>query len=207
MLRSIDSDDLPAKWEKYINSQSKLFREEILAVLGEKLAKSLPNLVKRELENLEIKFILDGTLLSLALLYEGYGHYYKTIGNEYKARVYYAKSATIYRDIGLTNAFKRISDKYDISSEKFKSSVQAIEEYGYNELPFEILSSLRIIDTEMQPETLLNYFISKIISLLPVNSAYLKIEDDFLIKHLKRVLGNLNRSRKNLHICHHSRYI
>lgn len=189
ILKSLDKEDLPVKWEKYVNSQSRLFREEILAVIGEKLAKASPNLVKKELESLEVKFILDGTLLSLALLYEGYGHYYKTIGNEYKARVYYAKSATIYRDIGLTNAFKKISEKYDISSGKFKSSVQAIEEYGYNELPFEILSSLRIIDTEMQPETLLNYFISKIISLLPVNNAYLKIEDDFLDKTLEAGIG------------------
>lgn len=189
ILKSIDTDDLPVKWEKYINSQNKLFREELLAVAGEKLTKALPSLVKKELENLEIKFILDGALLSLALLYEGYGHYYKTIGNEYKARVYYAKSATIYRDIGLANAFKRISERYDISSEKFRLTAQAIEEYSYNELPFEILSSLRIIDTEMQPETLLNYFISKIISLLPVNNAHLRIEDDFLDKTLEAGIG------------------
>ncbi|HPZ17517.1 MAG TPA: diguanylate cyclase [Fervidobacterium sp.] len=188
VLKSIGTDVLPVKWENYVNSQNKLFREELLAVLGEELTKSVPNLVRRELEHLEVNFILDGALLSLALLYEGYGHYYKTVGNEYKARVYYAKSATIYRDIGLTNAFKEISERYGISSEKVVSHMQT-EDSGNSELPFEILSSLRILDTEVQPETLLNYFISKIISILPVNNAYMRIQDDVLDKVLEAGIG------------------
>lgn len=186
VISSLESGEFPEKWKRYRDSGGKYFREEMAAVLGEELAKSVPDTFKEELEYLETNYVLDGSLLSLAMVYEGYGHYYKVLGNEYKSRSYYSKALTLYKDIGMENAAKSLSRIYNIESEESEKRVSSKQLIA---LSYDLLSSLKAIDPKTEPERLLNFFSAKILSVIPARTILLKVYDSVLDKAFETAIG------------------
>ncbi len=189
IIKKFESNEFGIMWEKYINRGGKVFREEICAVFGDKLAKLCPELFRKELEYLENKFTLDGSLLSLAMVYEGYGHYYKETGKIYKANVYYSKAITIYKDIGLIKAANSLSKMYDI----FASTESLKEIEDTRALSLDVLTSLKVVDPKTDPQVLMDYFISKVLSVFPVKNVYFKIYDRVLDKTFESGIGDFKK--------------
>jgi len=187
VISYVGTESLPIKWEHYINSGGRVYREEIAAVLGIELAKSVPETFRKELEYLEGNFILEGSILSLAMVYEGYGHYYHVIGNEYKSRVYYSKAITLYKDMGLQNAAKHLGQMYGIEFSTFGEDYH--KEKTIRTLSYDLLSSLKAIDPKTEPEKLLGYFASRILSVIPAKNLLLKVTDDVLEKSYEVSIG------------------
>ena len=184
---------LPIKWQYYLNSGGRIFREEMVAVLGMELAKSVPETFRKELEYLEGSFVLEGSTLSLAMVYEGYGHYYKVIGNNYKSKVYYSKAITLYRDMGLKNAVKHLSEIYGIDLANVTEDYETVK--SIRTLSYDILSSLKAIDPKTEPDKLLNYFASKILSVIPAKNLMLKVSDDILEKNYEISIGTFESEK------------
>lgn len=193
VLKSWDDEEFGVKWEKYINNGGRIFREEICAVFGDKLTRLKPEFFRKELEYLENKFVLDGSLLSLAMVYEGYGHYYKETGKIYKANVYYQKAITLYKDIGLINASKVLSQMYNVRT----VDVEFKELEDTKNLSVDILTSLKVIDPKTDPQVLLDYFVSKVLNVFPVKNVYFKIHDKVLDKDFESGLGDFKRFEKD----------
>ncbi|MGC8820758.1 MAG: diguanylate cyclase [Fervidobacterium sp.] len=193
LLSNIEHDDFGELWESYVNQGSRIFREELCAIFGQRLAKLKPDFFRKELEYLENRFVLDGSLLSLALVYEGYGHYYNVLGKQYKAKVYYMKAITIYKDIGLSNAALSLAKIYDVTSYDIRQ--EDIEDT--RNLSLDILTSLKVIDPKTDPQILMDYFVSKIISVFPVKNVYFKIYDKVLDRSFESGLGEFSSFEKD----------
>jgi len=189
IIKKFESNEFGIMWEKYINRGGKVFREEMCAVFGDKLAKLCPELFRKELEYLENKFTLDGSLLSLAMVYEGYGHYYKGTGKIYKANVYYSKAITIYKDIGLIKAADSLSKMYNISTST--ESLKEVEDT--RALSLDVLTSLKVVDPKTDPQVLMDYFVSKVLSVIPVKNVYFKIYDSVLDKTFESGIGDFKK--------------
>ncbi len=189
IIKNFETDEFGIMWEKYVNRGGKVFREEMCAIFGDKLAKLTPELFRKELEFLENRFTLDGSLLSLALVYEGYGHYYKAIGKIYKANVYYSKAITIYKDIGLLKAASFLSRIYDISFST--ESLKEVEDS--RALSLDVLTSLKVVDPKTDLQVLMDYFVSKVLSVFPVKNVYFKIYDRVLDKIFESGIGNFKK--------------
>ncbi|MFN3691411.1 MAG: diguanylate cyclase [Fervidobacterium sp.] len=193
MLQQVNEENFALEWEKYINSGGRALREEICAVLGGKLARLNPEAFRHELEYLENKFMLDGSLLSLAMVYEGYGHYYKQFGKMYKANVYYSKAITLYKDMGMENRAVVLSQLYNVK-------VVQIDEKSLEDtrnLSVEILTSLKVIDPKTDPQLLLDYFVSKVLTIFPVKNVYFKIHDFVLEKVYESGMGEFKSFAKD----------
>ncbi|MFN6991525.1 MAG: diguanylate cyclase, partial [Fervidobacterium sp.] len=193
MLKHINDEDFAIEWEKYINGGGRALREEICAILGEKLAKLNPEGFRHELEYLENKFMLDGSLLSLAMVYEGYGHYYKQFGKMYKANVYYSKAITLYKDMGMENRARVLSQIYNVK-------VVQIDEKSLEDtrnLSVDILTSLKVIDPKTDPQLLLDYFVSKILTVFPVKNVHFRIHDLVLEKVYEGGMGEFKSFEKD----------
>jgi len=197
VIFSLETQDFTANWEKYVNAGGKVFREEIVAIFGRKLAQEVPEAFKRELEYLESTFTLDGSLLSLAMTYEGYGHYYFVRGSEYKARAYYSKAVTIYKDIGLLNASKKLREMYQV---RYDIGEGYFENKDFQKFAYELLSSLKAVDPKTDPEKLLGYFASKIINVLPVKDLRVTLSDNVLDKTYEVSIGEVDESQNGEYI-------
>lgn len=193
ILKACNEESLGVEWEKYIDTGGRIFREEICAIFGDRLARVKPELFRKELEYLENKFVLDGSLLSLAMVYEGYGHYYKETGRIYKANVYYQKAITLYKDIGLVNASKILSQFYDIRT----TNTDFKELEDTKNLSVDILTSLKVIDPKTDPQILLDYFVSKVLSVFPIKNVHFKIYDRVLDKYFESGLGDFRSFEKD----------
>ncbi|MEN3043384.1 MAG: diguanylate cyclase [Fervidobacterium sp.] len=193
ILENLNSEELWLKWEKYINSGGRIFREEICAIAGDKLSRLKPELFRKELEYLENKFVLDGSLLSLAMVYEGYGHYYKEVGKFYKANIYYQKAITLYKDIGMLNASRILSQTYNVSTVDLEPG----ELEDTKNLSIDILTSLKVIDPKTDPQILLDYFVSKVLTVFPVKNVYFKIHDEVLDRDFESGWGEFRSFEKD----------
>ncbi|ODN30708.1 diguanylate cyclase [Fervidobacterium thailandense] len=189
LLRSYGTPDFGEKWLEYVASPVKIYREEILAVLGEELARMLPDVVRNELLNLEKMFIVDGSFLSLAILYEGFHNYYKATGNLYKSRVYLRKALEIYMNIGLSNACWKIAQLHDYQFEVRHTEVGGLS--NYDQFVREMISSLKIADIRIKPDNVLGYFASSLVSKLPFEGVETKVSDDYLEREIVASVGNV----------------
>jgi len=192
VISAAGTEEFAIKWKKYRDAGSRYFREEIVAVLGNELARTVPELFKEELEYLETNYVLDGALLSLAMVYEGFGHYYKALGNEYKSKSYYSKAITIYKDIGLENAARMLCELYGVELEKDEKEKHSKQ---LSTLSYDLLSSLKAIDPKTEPEKLLNYFAAKVLSLIPARSLLFRLYDKVLDKTFETSLGTADREK------------
>jgi len=192
VISAVGTEEFATKWKKYRDAGSRYFREEIVAVLGYELARTVPELFKEELEYLETNYVLDGSLLSLAMVYEGFGHYYKALGNEYKSKSYYSKAITMYKDIGLGNAVRTLCELYGVELGKDEQELQSKQ---LSRLSYDLLSSLKAIDPKTEPEKLLNYFAAKILLLIPAKSLLFKLYDKVLDKTFETSLGTPDKEK------------
>lgn len=187
VFRSIGTEHLKEKWITFSDSSALLLREEILAVLGRELAVLCPGRVLEEFKYLEKRFIVDGSFLSLALIYEGFGNFYAVQRNNYKARVYYRKALGIYKDIGLANAYERLAVVFERNVGS-KISITVTRDEGQS--LYELISSLKIADVRINPESILDYFASKISQEIPFTELSLTITDGFLERTFSSTTGS-----------------
>lgn len=189
LLKAYGTPGFGEKWFEYAKSPAKIYREEILAVFGEDLAKISPDAVRNELLNLEKMFIVDGSFLSLALLYEGFHNYYKAIGNSYKSRVYLRKALEIYMNIGLLNACSKIAQLHGYQFDVQR--VESIRLTSYDQFLKEMISSLKIADIRIKPDIVLSYFASSLVSKLPFQGVETKVMDNYLEREIVASVGNV----------------
>ncbi|MGQ9856767.1 MAG: diguanylate cyclase [Fervidobacterium sp.] len=197
VVSSFENEDFAANWEKYVNAGGRVVREEFAAVFGRRLAEEAPEAFKRELEYLESTFTLDGSTLSLAMTYEGYGHYYFVKDSEYKAKTYYSKAVTIYKDIGLLNAAKNLAQIYNV---RYDTNEDYFEKKDFQKFAYDLLSSLKAVDPKTDPQRLLSYFASKIINVLPVKDLKITLSDNVLDKTYEVSIGEVDESQNGEYI-------
>lgn len=191
-------DEFEMVWKEYRDSEIFLWREEIYALLGDKIAEVDPDGFFEQLNFLEREYSSQGLKLSLALLYEGYAKYYKVIGKSYKHQIYMSKVYSLYKEMGFKNYLKIIEKKNDFLKPFFEKSLN-ISKFidseniskslkGYFEkanLSINLLEELKAIEEIEDPQNLLNYFAGKIVQYLPVTDVYIFVEDRQIEKKYK----------------------
>ncbi len=193
LVEFLKSYGCPGEFEKkgieFLNSNIYYFREEILSVFGYELAKFAPERVKKELERLEKNNTLNQEFIPLALVYEGWGNFYRAMENNYMADNYYKKAAMIFKDIGMNGAYQRIIDTY-----KLPVKIIDVSSNTYSQVQ-EIITALKVIEPTTEVETVLNYFLSKLYNIIPAQVAVIALEDKILEQNFIVDLSTSSQSR------------
>lgn len=186
-----NDEDFRKIWEEYRDSEVFLWREEIFAIFGEKIAKVDPEGFFEQLRFFEKNYATQGLKLSLAMLYEGFAKYYKTLGKDYRYGLYISKAYSLYREMGFEN-YVEILEKKEIfkMNPYFKKSLDLTKVYDNKNLSKElrdyfsktsfamgILEELKAIEEIEEPQNIVNYFASKILQILPVNGIEIFVKD------------------------------
>jgi len=185
MLFSKTDDEFERVWISYRDSDVTLLREEILAIFGEKIAKVDPVGFKIQLSQFESEYSENNFLLSVALVYEGYAKYYKTLGKNYKSRIYFSKAKAIYEQIGFNNAAKVISNTteiYDFTSlanklKHFDITKELLNFIDVSLFNYKIFENLKSIDYLTNIQSMVNFISSLIITNVPVEEILIEVFD------------------------------
>lgn len=196
LLLAKDLNEFRKIWEEYRDSEEFLLREEIFALLGEKIAKVDPEGLFEQLNFFEREYSSQGLKLSLALLYEGFANYYKVIGKEYRYKLYISKAYSFYKEMGFNNYvkilesenknFKNYFNKISDLENNLSISSNTPEDLRYYyrkiKLSLELLNDLKAIEEVEEPDNIINYFAGKMLQVLPITDILICVRDSQIEK-------------------------
>ncbi|QTA37818.1 diguanylate cyclase [Thermosipho ferrireducens] len=206
MILAQDDAQFKKAWLEFRDSNYFLWREETFALFGKRIAKVDPEGFKEQLKMFESDYSSQDLKLPLALIYEGYSYYYREVGKEYRVQSYLSKAYSLYKEIGLENAAKRLGELYPEITEqwnkvleysklarnsKFSKSIKEFFERA--QFSYSVLEGMKALDPLLEPGYIINYFAGKILEYLPAEEVYIfaedkRIERDF---HFSNVEGKI----------------
>ncbi|KAF2960507.1 diguanylate cyclase [Thermotoga sp. 38H-to] len=115
-----DDSELLKIWKERLETPQKFFNEEIVYVFAEKLGEQDPEGFEEFLLELERENIENSSNLTLALVYETFYKFYRTLGENFKAKRYLRKAIFIYNLIGLREVSVKLEaeEKTQIEAKK-----------------------------------------------------------------------------------------
>lgn len=198
LILAESDEQLLRAWKKFVTKGHLYWMEEACQVFGERIA-----LLDREsffnfAERLEREQIKNGTFLSLAQVLEGMALAYKALGEDLMAMNYAERAITIYRTHSFSSAADWLEEKLDMSShlsrlmrlvqavklgqEESRDIIKDLQSIASNFIDAYAvaqyaLDTLKVVDPQDELRSILDFLLSRMMNMLPVNSAALALLD------------------------------
>ncbi|WP_448523240.1 diguanylate cyclase [Pseudothermotoga sp.] len=198
LLLAENNEELLRAWKKFLSKESPYWMEEACQVFGVKIAVLDRDSFFSFAERLEKEAIRSGAFLSLAQVLESLALAYKTLGEDLLAMNYAERAITIYRTHGFDAAADWLEEKLGVVSEMSKiirlfgadsakekdvrvqlsdlrSLVKGfIDAYAVTQYA---LDTLKVTDIQDDLKSILDFLLSRMMNVLPINSAALMLID------------------------------
>mgnify|MGYP000131161089 CR=1 FL=1 len=198
LLLAENDEELLRSWKKFLSKESLYWLEEACQVFGAKIAVLDRDSFFSFAERLEKQAIKSGAFLSLAQVLESLALAYKTLGEDLLALNYAERATTIYRThsfdaaadwlenrLGVESEMSRLMRTLEMGSVKeedikvklgdLRSLVRSfVDSYAVTQYAFD---TLKVADIQDDLKSILDFLLSRMMNVLPVNSAALILTD------------------------------
>lgn len=198
LILAENDEQLLRAWKRFVSKDHLYWMEEACQVFGERIAPLDRNSFFNFAEKLEREEIKNGTFLSLAQVLESMALAYKALGEDLMALNYAERAITIYRTHNFNFAADWLEERLGMSSQlsRLMRLVQAVK-LGQEESKDIIkdlqliasnfidayavaqyaLDTLKVVDPQDELRSILDFLLSRMMNMLPVNAAALFLLD------------------------------
>lgn len=198
LILAESDEDLLKAWKRFVNKDHLYWMQEACQAFGARIALLDRDSFFRFAERLERSDIKDGTFLSLAQVLEGMSLAYKALGEELMALNYAERAVTIYRTHGFDSAADWLEQKVGMASAMSRLvrlfDTARIDEGDVRSMMKELrsllksfidahavtqyaLDTLKVADFQDDLKSILDFLLSRMMNILPINSAALMLVD------------------------------
>ncbi|HBT39857.1 MAG: Diguanylate cyclase [Thermotoga sp. 50_1627] len=198
LLLAEDDEEFLRAWKKFLSKEGLYWMEEACQVFGARIAQLDRDSFFSFAERLEKQAIKSGAFLSLAQVLESLALAYKTLGEDLLALNYAERATTIYRTHGFDAAADWLENRLGVESEMsrlmrtlemgslkekdirvklgdLRSLVRSfVDAYAVTQYAFD---TLKVADIQDDLRSILDFLLSRMMNVLPVNSAALILID------------------------------
>lgn len=198
LILAESDEQLLRAWKRFVTKDHLYWMEEACQAFGEKIAPLDRESFFSFAERLEREEIKNGAFLSLAQVLEGMALAYKALGEDLMALNYAERAITIYRTHNFNFAADWLEEKLGMSShlsrlmrlvqavklgqEESRDIIKDLQSIAINfidayAIAQYALDTLKVVDPQDELKSILDFLLSRMMNMLPVNAAALALLD------------------------------